>query len=294
MFILLDAIRPDTHVVEEPGQHRCAHCQQAQRFADAFPQAHQRTDGRCIRQPGVDLRRVGVMQHVHHMSAADAFRVVQPGVVEATAFQVDDAFGSVLLHVFLAAEDDGAGRAGFHTGRLQPYRHPIRTQGAFVGLVIFLRDARNVERATGDAITATDAMILIEIDDAVGVLDDRPGTWAGRQATRLGAMHAAVLADQPLQVTGVGFVFGEAHQGPGFCAQVLRVVVGAVVVADLVAQLVPFRAGDLAGLAANAFGGVDQLGHRLLIPHRGRHRGGGRAGNDVLASHLQFLHVDQE
>jgi hypothetical protein len=107
-------------------------------------------------------------------------------------------------------------------------------------------------------------------------------------------VHAAVLADQPLEVAGVGFVLGEAHQGPGFGAQVLRVVVGAVVVADLVAQLVPFRAGDLAGLAADALGGVDQLGDFLLIAHRGRHRGGGRAGNDVLAGHLEFLHVDQE
>jgi hypothetical protein len=102
-------------------------------------------------------------------------------------------------------------------------------------------------------------------------------------------MHAAILADQPFEVAGVGFVLGEAHQRPGFCAQVLRVVVGAVVVADLVAQLVPFRARDLTGLAADAFGGVDQLGHRLLIACTdGRHRRGGRAGNDVLAGHFRF------
>ncbi len=137
-------------------------------------------------------------------------------------------------------------------------------------------------------------MVLIEIDDAVGVLDDRPRARARRQATRLGAVHAAVLANQPFQVAGIGFMLGEAHQGPGFCAEVLRVVVGAEVVADLVAQLVPFRAGDLAGLATDALGGVDQLGHFLLVAHRGRHGGGGRTGDDVLAGHLDFLHVDQE
>src|SRR3546814_13818270 len=70
---------------------------------------------------------------------------------------------------------------------------------------------------------------------------------ARRQATGLGAVHAAVLADQPFEVTGVGFMLGEEHQGPGVCAEVLRVVVSAEVVTDIVAQLVPFRAGDLAG-----------------------------------------------
>ena len=60
--------------------------------------------------------------------------------------------------------------------------------------------------------------------------------------------------------------------------------------ADVVAQIVPVHARDLTGLAADAFGGVDQLGHRLLIPHRRRHGCGGRAGNDVLAGHSKILH----
>ncbi|MCY1353840.1 hypothetical protein D9M69_401940 [compost metagenome] len=294
MFILFDDLRTDAHVVEEPGQHRRAHGQQCQGFADALPQPYQRTDRRVIGQAGVQPWRIGVVQHVHHVGAADAFGVVQAGVFKTPALEVDDTLGRMFLHVVLGAEHDGTGRAGFHAGRLQPYRHPVRAQGAFVGLVILLRDPWNVERTPGDAIAATDAMILIEIDDAIGVLDDRPRAGACRQATGLCAVHAAILADQPFQVTGVGLVLGEAHQCPGFCGEILRIVVGAMVMADLVTQLVPFRAGDLAGLATDAFGGVDQLGDFLHAAHRGRRCGGGRAGNDVLAGHLDFLHVDQE
>ncbi|MNC68968.1 hypothetical protein D3C75_1196160 [compost metagenome] len=82
-------------------------------------------------------------------------------------------------------------------------------------------------------------MVLIEVDDAIGMLDDRTWARAGLQAARLGAVHAAILADQPLQVTVGVFMFGKAHQGPGFCAQVLWVVVGAIAVTHLVTQLVP-------------------------------------------------------
>ncbi|MOA01691.1 hypothetical protein D3C78_1211120 [compost metagenome] len=222
------------------------------------------------------------------MGTADAIRVIQAGVVEAPRLEVDNAFGGVLLHVLLAAEHDGAGRAGLHTGGLQPYRDAVGTQGALVGFVILLRNPRNVERATGDAVAATDAVVLVEVDDAVGVLDDRAWARTSLQATGLGAVHAAVLADQPLQVTVGIFMLGEAHQGPGLGPQVMRVIVSAVAVPHLVTQLVPFRAGDLAGLATDALGGVDQLGHLLLLADRRRRRGGGRTGDDVLASHQIF------
>ncbi|MOA04937.1 hypothetical protein D3C78_1245100 [compost metagenome] len=192
-----------------------------------------------VRQAGVQLGLISVVQYVHHMGPADAIGVIQTGVVETARLEVDDAFGGVLLHVLLAAENDGPRWAGLHTGRLQPYRDTVGTQGALVGLVVFLRNPRNVERATGDAIAATDAVVLIEVDDAIGMLDDRTWARAGLQAARLGAVHAAILADQPLQVTVGVFMFGKAHQGPGFCAQVLWVVVGAIAVTHLVTQLVP-------------------------------------------------------
>src|SRR5690606_21941460 len=94
--------------------------------------------------------------------------------------------------------------------------------------------------------------------------------------------------DQPLQVAVVALVLGEAHQGPGLGGEVLGVIVGAVVVADLVTQFVPLRTCHLTGLAANALGGVDQFGDFLLLAYRRRYGGGGRAGDDVLAGHQSF------
>src|SRR5690606_3316708 len=134
---------------------------------------------------------VGVMQHVHHMGATDAWRVVQAGVIVAARLEVGDALLGMLLHRLLAAEDDGPGRAGLHAGRFHTHRHAIGTQAALVGLAVLLRDARDVERAAGDAVTATDALVLVEVDDAVGVLHDRPRARAGSKATGFGAVHAA-------------------------------------------------------------------------------------------------------
>src|SRR5690606_37405664 len=120
-------------------------------------------------------RLVGVVQHVHHVRAADAVRVVQAGLVETALPEVGDAPGGMLLHVLLAAEDDRPGGAGLHAGRLQPDRHAVGAERALVGLLVLFGDARNVERAAGDAVAAADAVVLVEVDDAVGVYQYRPG-----------------------------------------------------------------------------------------------------------------------
>src|SRR5262249_9716519 len=99
----------------------------------------------------------------------------------------------MLGHRLLAAEGDRTGRAGLHASRLLAHRDAVRTQRALVGLVILLGNARDVERAAGDAVAAADAVLFLEIDDAVGVLDDRARRRAGLQATRIAAVHAAFL-----------------------------------------------------------------------------------------------------
>ena len=106
----------------------------------------------------------------------------------------------VLLHLLLGAEHDRLGRAGLGAGRALADRDAVGAERALVGLVVDLGDARDVERASLDAIAAADAVLVDEVDDAVGVLHDRAGRRARLQAARIRAVHAAVLADQPLEI----------------------------------------------------------------------------------------------
>src|SRR5262249_10608593 len=157
------------------------------------------------------------------------------------------------------AEHQRPGRAGLDAGRLQPDCNPVRAQRALVGFAVLLGDARDVERASRHAIAAPDAVLFVEVDDAIRVLHDRAGRGACLEAARIGAVHAPVLADQPLEFA-LGLDLEESHHGPGVLAQVARVVVGPGVRADRVAQVVPFHARALARLAADALADVDQLG----------------------------------
>ena len=195
------------------------------------------------------------------MRAADAFRIVEPGIGEAALLQIFDAALRMLDHVFLGAEIDRLGRAGLGAGRSLSDGHPVRAERAFIGLVVHLGDARNVEGATLHAIAAADAVLRDEVDDAVLILHDGSGSRAGLEAARILAMHAAILADQPFQIALLVEVLGVAHQRPGVLGQVMRVVIDTHIDADLLLEIVPLKAGDLAGFAADAFRHVDELGH---------------------------------
>src|ERR1700733_13516099 len=102
-------------------------------------------------------------------------------------------------------------------------------------------DAGNVERTSLQAITAANAVVTDEINDAVGVLHDRPWRRTSLQATRILAMHAAVLSDQPLEIALLVLPFGETHHGPDAGRQIHRIFIGAFEVADLGPQVIPLH-----------------------------------------------------
>jgi len=86
-----------------------------------------------------------------------------------------------------------------HAG-FQPLAHSIRAQRA---LINFLR-AQDVNRGilngqARDAELATDAVILIKIHNAVGVLHNCTIGWTRCQASRIGAMHALIFSHQPIE-----------------------------------------------------------------------------------------------
>src|SRR3981081_1423953 len=179
----------------------------------------------------------------------------------------------MLLHILLGTEYDSPGRAGFHAGWLQADSNAVGTQRTFVRFFVFSRDARHVERTPGHARAPADAVLFLEVDDAIRVLNDRARRRAGLQATGIFAVHAAVLADQPLEVALRILVLGEAHQRPRGLAQIVRVVIVTGAGPDIVAQVVPFHASTLTGLAADTLGRVDEF--RDLTRVRAAHFGFG-------------------
>ena len=61
-------------------------------------------------------------------------------------------------------------------------------------------ELRNVEWTPRDAVLASDAVVLLEVDDPVGVLDDRSVRGAGFQTAGIGAMQAPSLRISQLNV----------------------------------------------------------------------------------------------
>ncbi|KQP17616.1 hypothetical protein ASF43_06905 [Pseudorhodoferax sp. Leaf267] len=104
-------------IVEEAGQRRERDAGQRDGLVQTLPHRHHGADLRRVGQAGVQRRLVRMVQHVHHVRAAHAGRVVQAGMFEAALLQVFDALGRMVLHGLLGAEHNGARRAGFHAGR---------------------------------------------------------------------------------------------------------------------------------------------------------------------------------
>src|SRR5256885_7265826 len=160
-------------------------------------------------------------------------------------------------------------------------RHPVGAQRAFIRLAVFLGDSGNIKGAPGNTVAAADAVLLVKVHDAVAVLHDRTRRGARLETAWISAVHAAILADQPFELALLHLHFRETHHGPGLIGEVERVVVDAVIGADLIAQVVPLHASHLAGLAADALRDVDELRGLLRLAHPRRRRGSGRTGRDV-------------
>src|SRR5579864_1477217 len=81
-----------------------------------------------------------------------------------------------------------------------------------MNLLGFRIEFGNIERTTSDAILAADAILLLEIDDSVGVLHDSTVGGAGAQAAGIGTVHALILAHEPTEGSVTGGVLIEPDQ----------------------------------------------------------------------------------
>src|ERR1700682_5423863 len=149
---------------------------------------------RVLLQAAVGFRTINIVQHINHIRAADPLGILHARVLVRSVFvQLLYAPLRQVLHVVFAAEVQAAGGTGLDASRLKPRAHAGRTQLAFVDLLGLGVELGYVERAARNAVLAADAVFLIEVDDAVGVLHDGAIGRAGEQATRFGAVQASIL-----------------------------------------------------------------------------------------------------
>ena len=200
------------------------------------------------------------MQNVDDAGAADAGRVVHAGVREIGMLaELLRAVSSELKHVVFRTKVQAAGRTRLDARRLESLAHAVGTERTFEDAMRLRIHLRNVERAAGDAVTAPDAIGLLKIHDAIGVLHDGAVGGTGGQTARLGAVHALVLAHEPHQRAVFALVLVEEDQVPVIPARLRHRLVGVTEDGFAERQVVPFHAGHFAGFAADAGGGVDEF-----------------------------------
>src|SRR5215467_7798115 len=90
-------------------------------------------------------------------------------------------FGEV-QHVVLRTEMQATRGTRLDARRLESFADAVSAKRAFEHAVRLRIHFGNVERAAGDAVAAADAVGLLEIHDAIGVLNDGAVGRAGRKA----------------------------------------------------------------------------------------------------------------
>src|SRR5262245_59967154 len=160
-----DAVGSGHQVVHKADSRHRTDRREARIFGHALPQIHDRADVGIPRQAGIEFGLVGMTHDVHDMRSTDSWRIIKAGVHVTAIVEVLDAARRVLLHLLLGAEHDGMGRAGLGASRTLTDGNPVGAQRAFIGRVVDLGDARDVERAALDAVAAANAVLMDEIDD---------------------------------------------------------------------------------------------------------------------------------
>jgi hypothetical protein len=265
--------------------HEAQHCaKQSNRFKNVLPNREAERNARFRGQVAVALGLGGIVQHVNHVRSANRVGIVNPGVLKTGDLaQLRSAIFRYKLHVFFGPEVQAPGGTCLDAGGLQASSHSVRAERALVNLFRVGVEFRNIEGAARDTELAANAVFLLEIDDAVGVLHDGAIGRTGPQASGIFAVHALVLAHEPCKAAIVVLVLVELNEVPVIPVGVGHRLVGVVEVGLLERHVVPFHAGHFAGFAADAGGGVDQLAH-LVLALRAFAGYRSRMGRDLLDS----------
>src|ERR1035441_3647538 len=264
----LGPARAGGHVVKDDAQKTEQGESAEHGFEEPLPHRVAPRDLGIAWQTPVALGIGGIVEYVDHMGSADELRIVDAGVLPAEIFlQLLNALPGDEFHVVFCAELETTGgtcldACGFETladavGAERALVHPLRR-----GI-----EARNIEGATGNAEFAADAVFLVKVDDAVGVLHDGAVGGTSREAAGVGAVHALILAHQPLDRAVRILVLVELDEVPEIPARLGHRLVSIVEGGQGERQVVPLGAGYFARFAADAGGGVDQFADFEVAVH---------------------------
>src|SRR5258707_11078736 len=118
--LILVPLWAESQIVHEEADQSADHGDVAKPLQRPLPQLYGPRNMRVLRQPAVEFRLRGIMQHVNHAGAADARRIIHAGIREVGVIaKLLRASFRKELHIVLAAEVQAAGGARLDAGGLE-------------------------------------------------------------------------------------------------------------------------------------------------------------------------------
>src|SRR5208283_1698682 len=275
-------LRTKAQVVQCHAQDSAQHGKIPNPLRRAFPEAHDPWNVRIFRQAAISLGIGDIVKHIDDAGSAHARWIVNSRFLDSIILaKLFGASFCQVAHVLFTAEVEAAGRTRLDASWLQSLAHPVHAQRALEHLFGSRIELGNIERASTYAVSAANAILLLKVHDAVGVLHNRAIGGTGRQTAGIGAVHALIFAHEQRDAAIFAFVLVELDQIPVIPRRRRHGLVAVVEYRVGEAVSVPFEARHFAGFAADAGGSVDQLANLIVAIHVFAGRGSGVAGNST-------------
>src|SRR6202521_1155294 len=158
MLRVVDLLGAEAQVVQSYADDAAQHGQISDPLRGSFPEAHHPGNVRIFGQSAISLGIRSIVEHIN-----DARSAHSGGIIDARFFKseilakLSCASLRQVLHVVLAAKVEAAGGAGLDARRFQSLAYAIHAQRALEHFLGRRVELGNIERASADAISATNA-----------------------------------------------------------------------------------------------------------------------------------------
>src|SRR5258706_1983667 len=151
-------------VVQRHAQNADQNGEVANPLRGSFPDTDRPRNMRIFRQAAIGLGIGYIVQHVDDAGPIDARRIVDARFLNSIILaELLGAGLRQILHVVFGSKVQAAGGTRLDARRLEPLTYAIDAQRAFEHLLGRGIELRNIERASANAITAANAILLLEI-----------------------------------------------------------------------------------------------------------------------------------